>query len=494
MPQLTVSDSSRAGSLQEVAADVLILPLLRGADDSPATVSGMPSVTEAIAAMDLSADRGEIHRLPSAVSAPDAVQAGSLLLVGVGAESLDEVEAEDLRLAFGAATRSLTGVATAAVALPGGAPEQLTAAIEGAALGAYAFIAHKSEAGSPKAALAEITVVAEDPAAAQSAIDRAAVLADVVGLTRDLVNTPPNLLYPAEMARRAQEAVASLPIEVTVLDEAQLAEGGYGGIAGVGQGSTRPPRLVRLEYAPASAKSSVSLVGKGITFDTGGISLKPAAGMDDMTSDMTGAATVLGAIVGAARLELPVKVVTYLALAENMPGGNAQRPGDVVTMRNGTTVEVLNTDAEGRMVMADALVDAAADEPDLLMDVATLTGAAMVALGKRTAAVMGTEEARDEVLAAADASGEPFWPLPFPAELRKELTGRVADLRNIAASRWVGALSAGIFLSEFVGDVSWAHIDIAGPSFSDAPLGYMGKGATGMSVRTVLEVLEARAR
>ncbi|MGO3478665.1 MAG: leucyl aminopeptidase family protein, partial [Brachybacterium tyrofermentans] len=265
-----------------------------------------------------------------------------------------------------------------------------------------------------------------------------------------------------------------------------------GGIVGVGQGSTRPPRLVRVEYAPQSARSSVALVGKGITFDTGGISLKPAAGMDDMTSDMTGAATVLGATIGAAKLGLDVKVTTYLAIAENMPGGGAQRPGDVVTMRNGKTVEVLNTDAEGRMVMADALVDAVAEKPDLVMDVATLTGAAVVALGKRTAGVMGTELGRDVVMAASGTTGEPFWPLPFPAELRADLTGRVADLRNIG-DRPGGALSAGIFLQEFVGETEWAHLDIAGPGFASAPLGYMGKGATGMSVRTVLQVLEDRA-
>ncbi|MGO2722079.1 MAG: leucyl aminopeptidase, partial [Brachybacterium tyrofermentans] len=315
---------------------------------------------------------------------------------------------------------------------------------------------------------------------------------EIVDLTRDLVNTPPNLLYPEEFARRTQELVQGLPLTVTVLDEKQLAEGGYGGIVGVGQGSTRPPRLVRVEYAPQSARSSVALVGKGITFDTGGISLKPAAGMDDMTSDMTGAATVLGATIGAAKLGLDVKVTTYLAIAENMPGGGAQRPGDVVTMRNGKTVEVLNTDAEGRMVMADALVDAVAEKPDLVMDVATLTGAAVVALGKRTAGVMGTELGRDVVMAASGTTGEPFWPLPFPAELRADLTGRVADLRNIG-DRPGGALSAGIFLQEFVGETEWAHLDIAGPGFASAPLGYMGKGATGMSVRTVLQVLEDRA-
>ncbi|EYT50421.1 leucyl aminopeptidase [Brachybacterium muris] len=485
MPTISISTAS----VRDVEADVLILPLLAGQDDSPATVPGSSEISEAIASLEPSSARGDVHRIPSFSLAA----AGSLLLVGVGASSLDEVEAEDLRLAYGAATRALTGVSTAALALPGGNAEQLAAAVEGAALGAYAFITHKSESSKAKPALESVVVLAEDETGATAAAERAEVLAGSVDIARDLVNTPPNLLYPAEFARRAEEAVADLPITVTVLDEKELAEGGYGGIVGVGQGSSRPPRLVRLEYAPEGAKQSVALVGKGITFDTGGISIKPAAGMDEMTSDMTGAATVLAATVGAARLGLDVRITTFLALAENMPGGGAQRPGDVVTMRNGMTVEVLNTDAEGRMVMADALVDAVATEPDLVMDVATLTGAAMVALGKRTAAVMGTEGGRDTVMAASAQAGEPFWPLPFPAELRADITGRVADLRNIG-ERWGGALSAGVFLKEFVGETEWAHLDIAGPAFASAPLGYMGKGATGMSVRTVLQVLEDRAR
>ena len=483
MPTITITDAS----LRDVAADVLVLPLLNGAEGAPSSVPGAPEISEAIAGLDASAGRGDLHRIPSYGLAA----AGSLLLVGLGDEDLAEVCDEDLRLAFGAAARSLAGVENAALALPTGTAEQRAAALEGAALGAYAFTAHKTGTGAkaPKGALGAIALVADgDAEAAQTAVDRSGVLAEVVTIVRDLVNTPPNLLYPAEFARRTEELVGDLPLTVTVLDEKQLAEGGYGGIVGVGQGSARPPRLVRLEYAPESATSSVALVGKGITFDTGGISLKPAAGMDDMTSDMTGAATVLAAAIGAARLGLEVKVTTYLALAENMPGGGAQRPGDVVTMRNGKTVEVLNTDAEGRMVMADALVDAVAEGPDLVVDVATLTGAAVVALGKRTAGVMGTQQGRDLVMAAAESTGEPFWPLPFPSELRSDLNGRVADLRNIG-DRPGGALSAGIFLAEFVGDAEWAHLDIAGPGYASSPLGYMGKGATGMSTRTVLQLL-----
>jgi leucyl aminopeptidase len=487
MPMITASPSRP----EDIEADVL--PVLTApadaAVDPAAIVPGNTVLTAAAVAIGATGARDQLHRVP----APEGVKASSVLLVGLGADDLGAADAVALRRAFGGATRSLAGVDHAVLALPGADADALAAAVEGAALGAYAFTAYKSAKAKP--ALARLTVAAPDveKERVESAIARADVLSGAVNITRDLVNTPPNLLFPQAFAERAQAYAADLPVTVTVLDEDDLRAGGYGGIVGVGQGSARPPRLVRLEYAPAEAREHVALVGKGITFDTGGISIKPAAGMEDMTMDMGGAATVLAATLGAARLGLPVRVTCFLAIAENMPGGGAQRPGDVVTMRNGTTVEVLNTDAEGRMVMADALVDAAAEDPDLVLDVATLTGAAMVALGTRTAAVMGTEDARTEVLTGALAAGEPFWPLPFPEELRAGLDGRVADLRNMGASRHGGALTAGIFLSEFVDGKPWAHLDIAGTAFADAHQGYMGVGATGMSVRTVLAVLEARA-
>ncbi|MGO1355369.1 MAG: M17 family peptidase N-terminal domain-containing protein, partial [Brachybacterium tyrofermentans] len=267
MPTISVTDTS----LRDVEADVLILPLLRGAGDALSSVPGAPEITEAIAGLDPSAARGDVHRIPSF----GLTGAGSLLLVGLGEQDLAAASAEDLRLAFGAATRALAGVDSAAIALPGGTAEQLAAALEGAALGAYAFVAHKTATAgpAPQRALEAITALSTEESAAGDA-ERATVLSEIVDLTRDLVNTPPNLLYPEEFARRTQELVQGLPLTVTVLDEKQLAEGGYGGIVGVGQGSTRPPRLVRVEYAPQSARSSVALVGKGITFDTGGISLK----------------------------------------------------------------------------------------------------------------------------------------------------------------------------------------------------------------------------
>ena len=316
------------------------------------------------------------------------------------------------------------------------------------------------------------------------------MLAAAVHATRDLVNTSPLDLFPEAFADAAKAAAKGTKVKVQVLDEKALAAGGYGGILAVGQGSARPPRLVKLTYAPARAKRSVALVGKGITFDSGGLSIKPAAGMEAMKSDMAGAAAVLHTVLAAAALELPVKVTGWLCLAENMPSGTAQRPSDVITQKGGTTVEVLNTDAEGRLVLADGLVAAVEEKPDVVVDIATLTGAQLVALGPRVSAVMGTEDARGAVLTAAARAGEAFWPMPLPEELRASLDSTVADLKNIG-ERFGGMLVAGLFLREFVGDTPWAHLDIAGPAFNEgAEHGPTPKGGTGVGVATMLALLE----
>ncbi len=289
---------------------------------------------------------------------------------------------------------------------------------------------------------------------------------------------------------------------VEVLDEKALAKAGYGGILGVGSGSTRPPRLVRLSYTPAKPRATVALVGKGITFDSGGLSIKPAAKMDQMTSDMSGAAAVVATVIAAARLKLPVAVTGTVALAENMPSGSAYRPGDVLrhyggvdakgkSTGTGKTVHVLNTDAEGRLVLADAIVRACEDDPDYLLETSTLTGAQIVALGKRTMGVMGTPELRDRVAELARQVGEGGWAMPLPEHLREGLDSPLADLQNIAGDPGGGMLVAGHYLAEFVADgVSWSHLDIAGPSFNDGkPYGYTTSGGTGVPVRTLLAVL-----
>ncbi|NKY40460.1 leucyl aminopeptidase, partial [Cellulomonas septica] len=388
--------------------------------------------------------------------------------------------------------------ASVALTLPAEDEERLAAVVEGALLGAYAFHRYRASDAASKAPVADVQVVTSlgRSAAAKDAVARAEVVAAAVHATRDLVNTAPNDLYPeafADAAKAAVKEAGAKGLKVSVLDEKALASGGYGGLVGVGQGSARGPRLVRVAYAPSRPKATVALVGKGITFDSGGISIKPAAGMEAMKSDMAGAAAVLHTVIAAARLGLPVAVTGWLCLAENMPSGTAQRPSDVITIRGGKTVEVLNTDAEGRLVMADGLVAAVEEKPDVVLDIATLTGAQLVALGHRVSAVMGTDDVRAEVVTAAETAGEQFWPMPLPADLKAGLRSKVADLANIG-DRFGGMLTAGIFLQEFVGATPWAHLDIAGPAFNEkAAHGYTPVGGTGVGVRTLLALVEGRA-
>jgi leucyl aminopeptidase len=362
----------------------------------------------------------------------------------------------------------------------------------GGLLGGYAFRRYRTE----PAPSASLTVLAHASDTAPAA-ERAQVLADAVSLVRDLVNTGPSDLVPAMFAARAEQVAADGGLAITVLDEDALAEGGYGGILGVGQGSVNPPRLVRLEHAPEGAARTLVLAGKGITFDSGGLSLKPAKSMESMKSDMSGAAAVLGAMQAIAALGLPVRVVGYLSIAENMPSGTAQRPSDVLTMFGGTTVEVTNTDAEGRLVLADVLAASAADSPDILIDVATLTGAQVVALGPLVGGVMANDDGlRDAVVDAGRRAGEAMWPMPLPAELAKGLESPVADLVNLPSdSRGGGMLIAGLFLQEFVpSGVRWAHLDIAGPAFNESgPHGYTPKGGTGAATRTMVQIAQDMA-
>jgi leucyl aminopeptidase len=326
-------------------------------------------------------------------------------------------------------------------------------------------------------------------------------VATAVATARDLVNTPPSHLYPAELANRAKALGESVGLEVEVLDEKALKKAGFGGVIGVGQGSSRPPRLVRLIHRGSRlAKSrkgvkrakTVALVGKGVTFDTGGISIKPAASMHYMTSDMGGAAAVIATVVLAARLKLPIDVIATVPMAENMPSATAQRPGDVLTQYGGITVEVQNTDAEGRLILADAIARACEDNPDYLIETSTLTGAQTVALGARIPGVMGSDEFRDRVAEISQQVGENGWPMPLPDDLKDDLKSQVADLSNISGQRFAGMLVAGVFLREFVADgVQWAHIDVAGPAYNTSgPWGYTPKGATGVPTRTMFAVLE----
>lgn len=473
--------------------DVLVVPVAAG-PDGPVLLDGatLPAALRSAAVagpLGVTGDVDEVRRIPTA----GAVKAPVLALVGVGAAT--EPDLEQLRRAAGAAARQLTGVGSLGFAFPTDDADRLAAVVEGALLGGYVFDRYRAAtpAGRPAERIEVSTPLAKDKAATRSAT-RAEVLARAVHAVRDLVNAAPADLYPAAFADIAKSAAKGTKVKVTVLDEKALAAGGYGGLVAVGQGSARAPRLVRLAYSPPRAKRTVALVGKGITFDSGGLSLKPAKSMETMKSDMAGAAAVLHTVLAAAALELPVAVTGWLCLAENMPSGTAQRPSDVITQRGGTTVEVLNTDAEGRLVLADGLVAAREEKPDAIVDIATLTGAQIVALGPLVSAVMGTSTMPDAVVEAARTAGEQFWPMPLPVELRASLKSSVADLANIG-DRSGGMLVAGLFLKEFVGDVPWAHLDIAGPSFNEhEPWGYTPRGGTGVGVRTLLALLEAGQR
>ncbi|WP_067655069.1 leucyl aminopeptidase [Nocardia harenae] len=427
----------------------------------------------------------ELTRVP-APAGLDGVT--SVLAVGLG--SAEKLDAEQIRRSAGVAARALSGTEQIASTLSG---LDLGAAAEGFYLGAYTFTPYRSAKTAPKPderPPARVELLVPEPDFGEEALFRARLVAEAVATARDFVNTPPSHLFPAEFADRAALLAEGAGLTVEVLDEKALEAGGYGGVLGVGKGSSRPPRLVRISYEGGPRK--VALIGKGITFDTGGISIKPAAGMDAMTSDMGGAAAVIATTLLAARLSLPITVTATVPMAENMPSSTAQRPGDVLVQYGGTTVEVLNTDAEGRLILADAIVRAGEDDPEFLIDVATLTGAQMVALGTRTPGVMGTDEFRDRVAGISRSVGENGWAMPLPAELRADLNSKVADIANVAGHRWGGMLSAGLFLKEFVPEgVQWAHIDIAGPAYNQGgAFGYVGKGGTGVPVRTLIAVLE----
>ena len=477
----------------ETPADVLVVALRSGSGDAgPALLDGtdLPAqVADAVAAtltsVGASGSTDETTRVPS----PEGVEATTVL--GVGTGSADATRPETLRRAAGAATRALAGVDSAVLALPTNGPAGDRAVAEGALLGSYRFTAFRS-GDSGKAPLATVLL----PGVDETTLAHATAVAEAVVRARDWVNTPAADLPPAELATQMTAAAEAAGIDVEVLDEADLTEGGYGGILGVGRGSANPPRLVRLTYRPDQASAHLAIVGKGITFDTGGLSLKPPEAMIGMKTDMAGAAAAAAALVAIATMRLPVSVTVYAALAENMPSGTATRPQDVLRMYGGTTVEVLNTDAEGRLVMADALVRAGEESPDLLVDVATLTGACMVALGMRVAGVMsGDDSVAATVKAAADTAGESVWPLPIPEEMRGKLDSHVADIANIG-NRYGGALQAAAFLKDFVADgIAWAHLDIAGPARNtEGPYGYTPKGGTGFGVRTLVALAEQMSR
>lgn len=417
---------------------------------------------------------------------------GTYLLIGIG----ENPGREDLRKIAGASIRALTDFTEVHLALPTSNKDEALAVLEGASLADYEFTEYKkSKVKNPLKKILCVTSLKISPA------ELSYLASDVsaVKRIRDLVNSAPNHLYPQTLATSFVAEAKKIPgVRVTVWAEKELKSNRLVGILAVGQGSSRGPRLVKIEYNPKGARKHVAFVGKGITFDSGGLTLKPGLGMLGMKYDMTGAATVGNAVLAIAQQKLKVRATAYLCVAENLPSGTASRPNDVIVYRNGKSVEITNTDAEGRLVLADGLILASEQRPDLIVDVATLTGAAKVALGTRYAGLMGNKLGIQEVAKAAQTTDELVWEMPLPAELKASLNSDVADLVNAKLGDSNGGmLVAGHFLSEFVGfsdaagkkQIPWAHLDIAGPAKNDAtPYGYVGKGASGVMLRTLVQI------
>ncbi len=475
------------GPVEALSGDALAVPVLAGRAWGPGADWAAEQLADWLDSYfdvaDFTGKSGQIAAVPGAGAVPFT----TVYFVGLG----DDPDSDELRNAAGnvgrRASRAESIVTTLHQIDADGAVE---AAAMGLALGQYRFDKYLSE---PKPSKTERVVLSgaddDDLAAAR----RALVIAAGVAIARDLVNEPAGGKPAVEMARLAEELGAEVGLRVEVYDEDALAAGGFGGVLGVAAGAANPPRMLEMWHEPEGADAFLALVGKGIVFDSGGLSIKPAKMMEDMKTDMSGAAAVIGAMRTIAALGLPIKVLGITPLAENMPGGGATRPGDVLKIRNGKTIEVLNTDAEGRLVLADALSLAAEHQPDLIVDLATLTGACHIALGDAIAGLFGPDDDSVAlVAAAADRVGERVWPMPVPADYRKQIDSDIADMKNIGG-RYGGAITAALLLQEFVDDRPWVHIDIAGPARAGKDDGYITSGGTGFGVRAMVALAEDMA-
>ncbi|QIK66033.1 leucyl aminopeptidase [Nocardioides sp. HDW12B] len=502
----------RKAAADRTGADALVVGVLSSGSSGssgrgPQIAPGGEAVADAygkklkplLATLGFTGKAGQVATVPT----NGVVKSPLLLLVGLG----EEATTTAVRRAAGTAARAVTNATSVALALPSDDPALVRAAAEGFALGGYDFDTYRTS--DPADRPSDVIVLCEGARRAEyvEALRTAEVVAAAVARTRDWVNTPPGDLTPAVFAdavaathaelggatgKRGKNATGTAAVTLTVWDDSELADAGCGGILGVGRGSDAPPRMVRLSYEPQDATAHLALVGKGITYDSGGLSIKPGASMTTMKMDMAGAASVVNAVLAIAELELPVRVTAFAPMAENMISGRATRPGDVLTMYRGKTVEVLNTDAEGRLILADALGHAVEAEPDLVVDVATLTGACMVALGDRVSGLFGNDDAAlARFEEASDRAGEAFWHLPIPDEFGEKVRGnsKMADLAQHNAERWGGASYAAAFLREFVDEVPWLHLDIAGPAYNDkSAYGHVTAGGTGVSVATLVEL------
>jgi leucyl aminopeptidase len=480
-----------AAAPDKVRADLLAVPVFTGPQLGP----GADVVDRALGGTLLAfvAEVGFEGKRGETLAVPTGGRLGAKAAVLVGMGEADKIDAEALRRAGAALARRSAKVSKVATTLLDAAPDTIDRAdaaqafAEGVALGAYQFLAYKSDAKPTK--LTRVQVLGRANAKVRAGLARGARIAQAVVWARDLVNEPAEAKSPETVVKLARALARANGLTVRVWSGPQLEKERLGGVVGVGVGSERGPRFLRLAYEPRGAKATLALVGKGVVFDSGGLSLKTAGGMETMKTDMSGAAAVIAAMSSLRDLKVKTRVIGFVPLVENMPSGNAMRPGDVLRMRNGKTVEVLNTDAEGRLILADALSLASEEKPDAIVDIATLTGAVTVALGDKIAGLMGTDdEWSTQVRAAADRVGEKTWPLPLPDDYRKLLDSEIADLRNIGLPGGGGTLTAGLFLREFVNGAPWVHLDVAGTARASAEDGYNARGGTGYGVRTFIEL------
>ena len=487
----------RAGDARSAAGDLVVVPLATGEEQGGivrglARVPGGAAVKRAIAAERFRGREGQVLTVP--LGDP---RRRALCFVGLGAATAPDLDA--WRRAAGRARRAAerAGATRVAVALDARASDldHLVAVVEGFELAGYRFDKYKSDAERP-AEIGELTVVVPAPPVASELARRLAAVAPTiaaVNTVRDLVNEPAAVKTPSFLAATAERLAAETGIELEVWDRTRIEKEHLAGLLAVARGSNEEPRFIRLRYRGPGARRRVALVGKGITFDSGGLSLKPAKSMETMKLDMAGGATVIATLAALGRLRPPIDVDGFVPATENLPGGKAQKPGDVIRYLNGKTVEVLNTDAEGRLVLADALMLAAAAKPDVIIDLATLTGACVVALGPQVAGVFGNDQAIvDRLVALGEETGEPLWQLPLVADYRDDIKSAVADLKNVGGGN-AGSITAALFLQEFVDGRPWVHFDIAGPAFADKESAYSPKGGTGFGVRTLLRYIEELA-
>ncbi|HEV3167966.1 MAG TPA: leucyl aminopeptidase [Isosphaeraceae bacterium] len=480
-----------------VSATWLAIGLFENEPDPPAALGQASTAAllgRLIEAKDVGVSVGDV----TPVLGASGLAAEGLLVFGLGPR--DKLDAGAAFLAGVAVAKKLASKPRESVAVvvpEGGDPAAIASALtEGILVGTRGPDLRKTEPA--RHSFGELIVVAPEGGLLaadrlEAAVRRGEVVGSAVNLARDLANLPPAEKPPTRLAERAREVASAAGCEVTVWDEGRIRQERFGGLLGVAAGSDEPPAFVEIVHRNGGDRPTLALVGKGVTFDSGGLSLKPSASMEDMKADMTGAAVVLATIQAAARLELPANLVGYMVLSENMTGGKAMKLGDVLTMRNGKTIEVLNTDAEGRLILADALSYAVEAQPARVLNLATLTGACLVALGPKVAGLFSNDDAfANDVLAACLQTGERAWRMPLDDDFLEQLKSDVADLKNIGG-KYGGAITAAKFLQQFVADTPWVHLDIAGPSWSDKESGTRDAGATGCFVRTLITLIEAEA-